>query len=141
MATTAALDGKSLVIKVHNTSTTATITNLTSNDLDMVMEARKTTTKDSGVFHEYQPTFGDLKFGFEGLRSNTASATGSEDIKGWMVAKTEIYWEWGTGVTGTEKISGRGFFLSYKESAPNGDNVTFSGSIQNNGEPTFGTYA
>jgi hypothetical protein len=137
MATSATVDGKSLTLRIDTTSTTVVIENLTSNDLEMSQDLRETTSKASGKFKEYQPTFADLTFSAEGLKPKLPT----EDLKDILVDGTSLYWEWGTGVSGEEKITGRGYITGYSESASNGENATFSVDIQNTGDPTFSTYS
>lgn len=141
MATTNPAYGTDLPLKIADTSTTAEIVNLTSNSASFTTDTREVTTKDSGTYKEYKATRNDGTFDFEGLYTITAGATGFEDLLTWKDAGTEIYWEMGTGVTGTPKWSGRGIITGLDVDAPDGDNVTFSGSIQNTGDITIGSYA
>jgi predicted secreted protein len=129
-----------MTIRVHTTSTTVAVTNLLSNDLDVNIDMEEVTTKDSGEFKEWLARFADAKLGFSGIYSSTASATGYEDLEGWAFAKTKIFWEFGTGVAATRKISGQGYIDNVKLDAPHDGSVTFSGSIQNTGDPTVATY-
>lgn len=141
MATTATINGTDFPLKVHSTSTTAEIVNLVSNSFSLSTDIREVTTKDSGNYKEHMPVRHDATIDFEGLYHSVAAATGFEDLLGWQTAKTMIYWELGTGVTGTPKYTGTGYITSLEVDAPDGDNTTFSGSIQNTGDITIGTYA
>src|SRR5687768_6657785 len=139
MATTDPVLGKSLTLKIGGTPTV--ITNLTSNSLSHSTDSIGVTTKDSGTHKEYKVQFQDLTLDFEGLYTSTASTQGYEDLLTAKLAGTLITWEWGTGVTGTPKLSGSGYILTLDQDAPLDDAVTFSGSIQNTGDPAVGTYA
>lgn len=140
MATTAAAYGTSFPVKLGATSTTAQIVNLKSNSVSFSTDTRETTTKDSGAYKEYLATRNDTTIGFEGLYTSTASSTGFEDILGWKEAGTMIFWEMGTGVTGSPKWTGQGIITSLDIDAPDGDNITFTGSIQGSGTVTVATY-
>jgi predicted secreted protein len=140
MATTNPTYGTSLPLKLGATSTTAQIVNLKSNSISLSTDTRETTTKDSGSYKEYLATRNDGQISFEGLYTTTAGATGIEDIIGWKEAGTMIYWEIGTGTTGHPKWTGQGIVTSLDFDMPDGDNATFSGSIQTSGTITIGVY-
>lgn len=141
MATTAPAYGTDLPLMISDTSTAVEIVNLTGNSASFTTDTREVTTKQSGTYKEYKATRNDATFDFEGLYTVTVGETGFADLQGWKDAGTEIYWEMGTGVTGTPKWSGRGIITALDVDAPDGDNVTFSGSIQNTGDVAIGTYA
>ncbi|HYG02105.1 MAG TPA: phage tail tube protein [Chryseosolibacter sp.] len=143
MATVAPTDGTDLPLKISDTSTAVEIVNLVSNSTSRTTDTRGTTTKQSGTHKEYVATRHDMTHEFEGLYTTTddASKTSFDQLDTWRRAGTVIYWEKGTGVSGTRKESGRGIIVSLDDDAPDGDNVTFSGSIQNTGDPTITTYA
>lgn len=139
MATTTPTLGKSLTLRIGATPTT--ITNLTSNSLDQITDMIPVTTKASGTHKEYLPSFQDTTFSFEGIYTATASTQGYEDLDTAKRAGTSISWEWGTGVSGSPKLSGTGYITSLKQDAPLDGVVTFSGAIQNTGDPVSATYA
>jgi predicted secreted protein len=141
MATTTPSYGKELPLKIHSTSTTVQILNLQSNGISFSTDTREVTTKDSVKYREYRPTFQDATISFEGLFSAAVTTNGFEDIIAFKDAGTEIFWEIGTGVTGTQKYTGKGYITSLDVDSPLDDNVTFSGEIQNTGDLTIGTYA
>lgn len=140
MATTAPQSGKTMTLRAHTSATTVAVTNLLSNDLDISVDMEEVTTKDSVEFKEYLARFADAKLGFSGIYSGTPSATGYEDLEGWAIAKTKIFWEFGSGVAASRKISGQGFIENVKLDAPHDSSVTFSGSIQNTGDIVVGVY-
>jgi predicted secreted protein len=136
MATTTPQLGKTLTLKIGGT----TITNLRSNSLSHTTDMIEVSTQSSGTHKEYLPSFQDLTFDFEGIYTVTASTQGYEDLLSSKLAGTSVAWEWGTGVSGTPKLSGTGYIVSLDQDAPYDDVATFSGSIQNTGDPTSGTY-
>lgn len=139
MATTNPQLAKALTIRLGATPTV--ITNLTSNSMSHTMDMIDVTTKSSGTHKEYIPAFADLTIDYEGIYTITASTMGYEDILTAIMAGTSVAWEWGTGVTGTPKLSGNGYHNNLTIDSNNGEVVTFSGSFQNTGDPTVGTYA
>jgi predicted secreted protein len=139
MATTAPQLGKALTLRIGATPTV--ITNLRSNSLSHVTDMMDVTTKSSGTHKEYLPSFQDLTIDFEGIYTVTASTQGYEDLLTSKLAGTAVSWEWGSGVTGTPKLSGSGYITSLDQDAPLDDVATFSGSIQNTGDPVVGAYA
>jgi hypothetical protein len=137
------LNGSDLPLKISNTSTTVQIINLVSNSTSRTTATRKVTTKQSGTHEEYKATRQDLTHDFEGYYTTTddATKTSFDQLDEWRLDREEIYWEKGTGVSGTRKESGRGIIVSLDDDAPDAENVTFSGSIQNTGDPVISTYA
>lgn len=140
MATLDPIYGKSLTIRIVNGGTPTAIQNLTSNSLSDSTDVREVTTKNSGTHKEYKPTFQDKTISFEGLAHHTAATSGLEDLKAAKAADTLVTWEWGTGVASSPKLTGTGYIISLDEDAPLDDNVTFSGEIQNTGDPTSSSY-
>lgn len=139
MATTSPQLGKTLTLRIGGSPTT--ITNLTSNSLSHVTDMIEVTTKSSGTHKEYLPSFQDLTIDFEGIYTVTASTQGYEDLLTSKLAGTSVAWEWGSGVTGTPKLSGVGYITDLSQDAPLDDVATFSGSIQNTGDPVVAAYA
>lgn len=138
MPTTTPQLGKTLTLKIGATPTT--ITNLRSNSLSHVTDMIEVSTQASGTHKEYLPSFQDLTIDFEGIYTVTASTQGYEDLLTSKLAGSSVAWEWGTGVSGTPKLSGTGYITALDQDAPYDDVATFSGSIQNTGAPTSGTY-
>jgi predicted secreted protein len=141
MATTAPAYGKDIPLKIGSTSTTTQIINLTANSASFTTDMREVTTKDSGTYREHRPTFHDAEFGFDGLYTSTASAQGFEDLLTFKEAKTEIFWEIGSGVSGSPKWTGKGYITNLDVDFPMEDNVTFTGTVKNTGDVTVSTYA
>jgi predicted secreted protein len=139
MATSNPTLGKTMVLRITGTPTV--ITNLTSNSLSFTTDMIDVTTKSSGTHKEYLPNFQDLTIDFEGVYTITPSTAGFEDLLTSKLDGTAVTWEFGTTVTGTPKWSGSGYITGLDVDAPMDDKVTFSGSIQNTGDPTVGTYS
>jgi hypothetical protein len=140
MATLDTIDGKSLTIRIVTATVATAIQNLTSNSLSDTTDMSEVTTKNSGTHKEYKPKYQDKTISFEGLLHHTAATAGYEDLRAAKTAKTLIDWEWGTGVSGTPKLSGKGYIVSLEEDAADGEDATFSGEIQNTGDPVEGSY-
>jgi hypothetical protein len=140
MATTAPQAGKTFTLRLGTTSTTTVITNLLSHGSKSSMGTRETTTKSSGTHKEYLTTFGDQTFDFSGYYTVTATAMGYEDMEAAKDASTLIFWEEGSGVTGTPKRTGTGYIVDLSRDSPHDGNVGFSGTIQNTGDPVTATY-
>jgi predicted secreted protein len=142
MATLATIPGKSLTIKVDSTSTVKEVKNLRSRSLSSTTDMVETTTADSGTHKEYTTAFQDMTFDFAGLATEESNAgLVTSELLALKIAKTVIYWEWGTSVSGTPKISGRGIINDFGIDSEYDGEVEFSGAIQNTGDPTFSTYA
>ncbi len=143
MATDATILGQDLPLKIADDSSVLIIQNLTTNSASFVTDVIETTTKQTGSYKEYKAVRNDVTFGFEGFYSVTANAQAATfaDMLGWKEAGTTINWEVGTGVASTPKWSGTGIITSLEITAQDGENVTFSGEIQNTGDITVGTYS
>lgn len=140
MATLDPIDGGSLTIRIVTAAVATAIQNLTSNSFSSSRDTREVTTKNSGTHKEFRVTYLDKTISFEGLLHHTAATAGFEDLRTAHEAGTQIEWEWGTGVSASPKVSGTGYIVSLEEDASDGDNATFSGEIQNTGDPVSGTY-
>lgn len=142
MATLTTVSGKTLTIKIDSTSTVKSIKNLRSRSLSSTTDMVEVTTADSGTHKEYVAEFQDLTFDFAGLATEeTDAGLVTSELLALKIAKTSIYWEWGTGVSGTPKITGRGTINDFSIDSEYDGEVEFSGAIQNSGDPTFTTYA
>ena len=141
MATLDPVDGKSLTIRIVTATVATAIQNLTSNSLSNTTDMSEVTTKNSGTHKEYKPKYQDKTISFEGLLHHTEAVAGYEDLKTAKSAGSLIDWEWGTGVIGSPKLTGKGYITSLDEEAGDGEDATFSGEIQNTGDPVDGTYS
>jgi hypothetical protein len=140
MATTAPEFGKTFTLRLGTTSTTTVITNLLSHGSKASMGTREVTTKASGTHKEYKTTFADQTFDFSGIYTSTATAQGYEDMEIVKDAGTLIFWEEGSGTTGTPKRAGTGYIVDLSRTSPHDGNVEFSGTIQNTGDPATTSY-
>lgn len=135
MATAATVKGKSMKLKLA----TIVILNLKSNSLSHMAEVIETSTKDSGDYKEYIASWKDMTFDAEGLANAVAGAMGIEDLH--AAVGTIVAYEYGDDVAGHRKITGNAILLNVDEDAPDDDVVGFTLSLQNTGDPVFGTYA
>jgi hypothetical protein len=62
------------------------------------------------------------------------------DLEDFWNDGTEIDWEYGTGVSGSRKESGKGYIMSIDRDDPQDANSTFSGTVKVTGEITVATY-
>jgi hypothetical protein len=135
MPTTNPLYGK-LVVLLNNG---VQITNLLSNDLNFQAAMRTVTSKDSNDWEESRPTIKSATLPFTGLVSYDA-AEGIEEIYDDMEGGILCSWTFGTGVTGSPKWSGSGYFQSLNFKAPFDGNVEFDGEVKVTGAITKGVY-
>lgn len=141
MATVAPAYGKDSTLRIGATSTTTVITNLTSNGISKNRDTRDVTSKLSGDWREMRPTYKGGEISFEGIYTEEGvSVNGYADLDGWWSAGTEIFWEYGSGVSGSRKESGKGYITSLERDDPQDGNTTFSGTIVITGEITVASY-
>lgn len=142
MATLTTTSGKSLTLKVDSTSTVKVIKNIRSTSRSISQDFEESTTKDSDNFKEYEPTFQDGTMECAGLVS-TATDAGltTDELEDLMLDKTKLYYEWGTGVSGSRKVSGRCYISNFEVTAEYDGLAEFSMSLQFTGDPTVDTYA
>jgi predicted secreted protein len=142
MATLTTVSGKTLTLKIDSTSTTKSIKNLRSRSLASTTDLAEVTTADSGTHKEYVAEFQDLTIDFSGLATEASDAgLVTSELLALKIAKTVIYWEWGTGVASSPRITGRGIIQDFNIDSEYDGEVEFSGAIQNTGDPTFDTYS
>jgi predicted secreted protein len=142
MATLTTISGKSLTLKIDTSSTVKSIKNLRSRSLSSTTDVAEITTADSGTHKEYTAEFQDLKIDFAGLATEASDAgLVTSELLALKIAKTVIYWEWGTGAASSPRITGRGIIIDFKIDSEHDGEVEFSGAIQNTGDPTFDTYS
>lgn len=142
MATLTTISGKLLTLKIDSTSTTKVIKNLRSTSWSLSQDFDEITTRDSGSFKEYAAQFLDMTIDAAGKLTNaTDAALVYGEIEDLVIAKTQIYWELGTGVSGSRKVTGRGFISSFDVDSEFDAEAEFSLSIQNTGDVTVSTYA
>ena len=86
------------------------------------------TTKDSSGYNEVIAGTRTGELSFEGLVAYDDSNNAIE-ASDYLLARTKVYWEFGTSVSGDEVYSGAGFLNSVEMSAEMESPVSYSGSI------------
>jgi predicted secreted protein len=142
MATVDPKYGKDLILKVGS-GTATQITNLLTNGISKGRDTRDVTTKSStGNWKEIRVTYKNAEISFEGLYTEEDTGVNTYgDLEALWNAGTEIDWEYGSGVIGDRKESGKGYILSLDREDSQEGNSTFSGKINVTGEITVGAYA
>jgi hypothetical protein len=116
-------NGTDLLLKVSSTDgAEANIGHTTSCTISLSNDLPEATTKDSGGFQEV----------IAGVRSGEISFEG-------LLARTKLFFEFGTAATGDQLYSGAGFLSSLEVSAEMESPVTYSGSITITGTITAAT--
>jgi predicted secreted protein len=143
MATVDPKYGHDYVLKVGSTSTTDQIDNLLTNGISRSRDTRDVTTKNStGNWREFKVTYKNAEIQFEGIYTEDATGIVSFGVlEGYWDDAIEIYWEYGSGVTGSRKETGRGYIISLERNDGQDDNSGFSGTIKVTGDVTVGVYA
>jgi hypothetical protein len=116
------------------------IEGLTTTGFTNSADTRETTTKDSNGSREYEYSFLNATFTFEGLYDDEATY-GFEQLWTAYRAKTKVAVEYTLGtVTGTDKAyTATALITQLDQDAPMEDNVPFTGTLLVDGEVTEGT--
>lgn len=110
---------------------------LTSNNFEESVELIPTTTRISNGWKTYVPTNQDATISFDGLLPNqTDGILGYTDLKIIKRSRNLIEWRIVNEFNG-DIDSGFGYITEIGESSPSGELITFSGAIQNYGEPSL----
>lgn len=104
----------------------------------MSVDLPESTTKDSNGFSEVIAGVKSGEISFDGLVDYTDSQNAAE-LNDLLLARTKIFFEFGTAVTGDQLISGAGFLSSLEMSAEMESPVSYSGSITITGAITTAT--
>lgn len=141
MAQTAGIvNAKILTIYKNVSSVQTAIACATSASISFEKEMRETTCKESGDYRTYLPSFMNATMSFSGLFAYDATNYSAEDIYTDLAAGTSITVRFSTENTGDIYWSASGYVTSLSiESGQNGENVTYSGSIQLTGTISTGT--
>ena len=141
MAQTAGIaNAKILTIYKNVSSVQTAIACATSASISFEKEMRETTCKESGDYRTYLPSFMNGTMSFSGLFAYDATNYSAEDIYTDLAAGTSITVRFSTENTGDIYWSASGYVTSLSiESGQNGENVTYSGSIQLTGTISTGT--
>lgn len=141
MAQTAGIvNAKILTIYKNVSGVQTAIACATSASISFEKEMRETTCKESGDYRTYLPSFMNATMSFSGLFAYDATNYSAEDIYTDLAAGTSITVRFSTENTGDIYWSASGYVTSLSiESGQNGENVTYSGSIQLTGTISTGT--
>lgn len=122
-------NGTDLLLKVSSTDgTEANIGHTTSCTISLSNDLPEATTKDSGGFQEVIAGVRSGEISFEGLVDYT-DAQNAAELGDFLLARTKLFFEFGTAATGDQLYSGAGFLSSLEVSAEMESPVTYSGSI------------
>lgn len=129
MPTTGVFNGTNLILKFHSTDgSEVAVGHSTSASLSLSADLPDATTKDSSGYNEVIAGTRTGELSFEGLVAYDDSNNAVEAAD-YLLARTKVYWEFGTSVTGDEVYSGAGYLNAVEMSAEMESPVTYSGSI------------
>ncbi len=136
MPTTGIINGK--LVRLYDGSDT--IGQSTSCSLDLSVQMRSISHKDSGGFQENLPGEISGTLSVENFYSDDASH-GAKELTAKILAGTAITWKMSTEVSGDTFWSGSAYINSGSLSFPNEDNSTASFTLTCTGTITQGTVA
>lgn len=141
MATTGVINGRLLLFKVNTVSTTYVAAGCaTECSLSFDQELRETTCAQSGANREFLPGLLTATGSFSGLHAFDDSNFAGEDFYDWLAAQTAKTVKFTTGVTGDIEFSGSAYVTNVTmQGGQNGQNATYSGSVQFTGAMTKAT--
>ena len=129
MATTGVFNGTNLILKFHSTEDSEiAIGHSTSATMSLSADLPDATTKDSSGYNEVIAGTRTGEISFEGLVAYDDSNNAIEAAD-YLLARTKIYWTFGTAETGDDVYSGAGYLNAVEMSAEMESPVTYSGSI------------
>lgn len=141
MATSGVFNGTDLILKFHSTDgSEIKVGHSTSATLSLSNDLPEATSKDSSGFAEHIAGVISGELSFEGLIVyDESSAQNVIDASDYLIARTKVYWEFGTDSTGDNFYHGAGFLNSVEHSAEMESPASYSGSITVTGSITKGT--
>lgn len=132
-------NGTNLLLKLGSSnSNEAIIGHTTSASMSISVDLPEATTKDSNGFQEVIAGLKSAEISFDGLVDYTDSQNVAE-LNTFLLARTEIFFEFGTAASGDQLITGSGFLSSIETTAEMESPVSFSGSLTVNGAVTLAT--
>jgi|TARA_Y100000289_G_C3930015_1_gene155798 TP901-1 family phage major tail protein len=139
MATTGVFNGTNLILKFHNVEgSVAALGHSTSATLSLSADLPDATSKDSSGFNEVIAGTRTGEISFEGLVAYD-DANNAIEAADYLIARTKLFWTFGTAASGDKIYKGSGFLSSVEMSAEMESPVTFSGSITVTGAITTAT--
>lgn len=134
MATSGKLSGT--LYKITNAG--VSISNLTSNSVNLTVATRDVTTKDSSGNMEVLPTILSATYSGEAIVALDATEA-VDDLVGDLTAKSAVTVTFTTAVSGDFRLSQSAYFTNVSISAPSEDNVTYTFELQGTGAITQDT--
>jgi TP901-1 family phage major tail protein len=129
-----------LAISTDGGTTYTTVGKATSASLQMNMEVRDVTTKDSAGWRELLGGLRSWSLSGEGMVTyNLTSRVGFADLFGHMNSRTRLYFRFGSAAADEKKYKGHGYLTSLSQDGGVEDNNSFSFSIEGDGTLTEAT--
>ena len=129
MPTSGVFNGTNLILKFHSTDgSEVAVGHSTSASLSLSADLPDATTKDSAGYNEVIAGTRTGELSFEGLVAYDDSNNAIEASDS-LLARTKVYWEFGTSVAGDDVYHGAGYLNAVEMSAEMESPVSYSGSI------------
>lgn len=141
-ASTNVMNGTDVVLAISTDggTTYTTVGKATTASLQMNMEVRDVTTKDSAGWRELLGGLKSWSLSGEGMVTyNLTAKVGFSDLFGHMNSRTRLYFRFGSATTDEKKYKGHGFLTSLSQDGGVEDNNSFSFSIEGDGPLTEAT--
>ena len=141
-ASTNVMNGTDVILAISTDSGTTytTVGKATSASLQMNMEVRDVTTKDSAGWRELLGGLKSWSLSGEGMVTyNLTSKAGFADLFGHMNSRTRLYFRFGSTTSGEKQYKGHGYLTSLSQDGGVEDNNSFSFSIEGDGALTEAT--
>jgi TP901-1 family phage major tail protein len=136
------MNGTDVIVAISTDSGTTytTVGKATSASLQMNMEVRDVTTKDSAGWRELLGGLKSWSLSGEGMVTyNLTSKAGFADLFGHMNSRTRLYFRFGSTTSGEKQYKGHGYLTSLSQDGGVEDNNSFSFSIEGDGALTEAT--
>ncbi|GIV35457.1 MAG: hypothetical protein KatS3mg031_2992 [Chitinophagales bacterium] len=138
--TTGILDAKDLVFYLKEGTNLIAFACATNASLSFSMKTRETICKETGDWETYKPGLLSVSGSFSGLFSYDATNTSFEDLYDKLAGKQEATVRFSTEATGDTYWEFKALITELTvDSGQNGENVTYSGSLQGVGPVTKAT--
>lgn len=123
-----------LAISTDGGTTYTTVGKATTASLQMNMEVRDVTTKDSAGWRELLGGLKSWSLSGEGMVTyNLTSKVGFSDLFGHITNRTRLYFRFGSTTTDEKQYKGYGYLTSLSQDGGVEDNNSFSFSIEGDG--------
>lgn len=141
-ASTNVMNGTDVIVAISTDggTTYTTVGKATTASLQMNMEVRDVTTKDSAGWRELLGGLKSWSLSGEGMVTyNLTSKVGFSDLFGHISSRTRLYFRFGSTTSGEKQYKGYGFLTSLSQDGGVEDNNSFSFSIEGDGALTEAT--